>query len=85
MVLGKCPLSLKEKETINRIYDMCFSIGMKQKTKNNLRANSYSKSILKTDQKHLPLEELFFQKTNTHTHTKKQNPKTNKQAFLLDW
>ena len=45
----------------------------------------HSKSILKTDQKHLPFEELFLQKTNTHTHKKKQNPKTNKQAFLLDW
>ena len=41
----------------------------------------HSKSILKTDQKHLPFEELFFQKTNTHTHKKKTKPKKQQTSF----
>ena len=62
-----------------------FSVGMKQKQKITweLSIIPNNKPILKTDQKHLPFEELFFQNTHTHTHTHTHTRKNKQTSFSI--
>ena len=69
---------------IFNIHDMFFLLewSKKQKITWELSIIPSNKPILKTGQKHLPFEELFFQKTNTHTQKQKQ---TNKLFFWIGY
>ena len=72
---------------MNRIFNIhiyfLLEWSKKQKITWELSIIPSNKPILKTDQKHLPFEELFFQKTNTHTQKQKQTKPFLQKTLML--